>query len=104
MKPGDEATPAVPDRTQRRRVRLFVALHLGAVGLLLAVALVVGGGFAGPTMPPVTSTVALASVKLPTSVAAPTLVATERDANPSVLTVLPDWTRSAEIPPPWESR
>ncbi len=104
MKPDAEAAPAASDRAQRRRVRLFVALHLGAVGIIYAVALVLGGGFAGPPVPPVASTLAHASVKLPTSAATPSPAVTDPAANPSVLTVLPDWTRRAEIPPPWEPR
>jgi hypothetical protein len=93
-----------PERAQRRRVRLFVALHLGAVGLIYAVALVLGGGFAGPTMPPVASTLAQASIKLPVGVAPEGSAVMERSANPPVPTELPDWTQRADIPPPWGSR
>jgi hypothetical protein len=80
-----------------------VALHLGAVGLIYAVALVMGGGFAGPTMP-VTGPLARASVKPPSSAAAPSQAVLHPAANPTVPMVLPEWTRRTEIAPPWESR
>ncbi len=104
MKPGDEATPAVPDRARRRRVRLFVALHLGVAGLIYAVALVIGGGFAGPTMPLVTHALTPESAKQLTNSAAPSRAVTEPVAAPSTYTGLPVWTQRAEIPAPWESR
>jgi hypothetical protein len=37
--------------TRRRQVRWFVALHLGAVGGMYALALSVGGGYAMPPFP-----------------------------------------------------
>lgn len=85
---------------QRRGVRLFVALHLAAVGVIYAVAVTVGGGFAGPPMPPIT--VAMASPpKLSVGrTPAPALPMTQ----PLAPAPLPDWTRRAEIPAPWESR
>jgi hypothetical protein len=81
-----------------------VALHLGAVGTIYVVALVLGDGFAGPTMPP--PTVAMASPQAAlsapgptaTSPAAPTFAPTAAPAP------LPEWTRRAEVAAPWEPR
>ena len=86
--------------SQRRRVRFLVALHLGAVGTIYAVAVAVGGGLAGPPMPPLTVAMARPEVAPTTqhpSVAAPVAV-------PAIPAALPDWTSRSEIAAPWESR
>jgi hypothetical protein len=100
VKPASEQPDGIPVGSQRRRVRFFVALHLGAVGTIYAVAVVVGGGFAGPPMPPLTVAMARPEVAPTTqhpSVAAPVAV-------PAIPAALPDWTSRSEIAAPWESR
>ena len=99
MKPDIEETGAVSLGSQRRRVRFFVALHLGAVGTIYAVAMVVGGGLAGPPMPPLTVAMARPQVAPATqhpSVAAPVAVPVEPSPTP-------EWTRRPEIVAPWET-
>lgn len=100
MKPGSDASGRAGAGRHRRGVRLFVALHLVAVGTIYAVAVSVGGGFAGPPMPP--ATVALAST--PAAPATPATAGPLSAAQPVAPAPLPDWTRRAEIPPPWDSR
>lgn len=100
MKPGTEATGATSTGRQRRSVRLFVALHLGAVGAIYAIALLVGGGFAGPPMP--SPTVAMANPPALPAAAVPT--AALRSAPATAPAPLPEWTRRPEIAAPWESR
>jgi hypothetical protein len=86
--------------SHRRRVRLFVALHLGAVGTIYAVAMAVGGGLAGPPVPPVA--VAMAKPQPAPEAQSPL------GAVPVVLPVepspTPEWTRRPEIAAPWETR
>ena len=99
MKPASEQPDGIPVGSQRRRVRFFVALHLGAVGTIYAVAVVVGGGFAGPPMPPLTVAMArpqAAPATQPPSVAAPVAV-------PVAPSPTPEWTRRPEIAAPWET-
>lgn len=99
MKPAAESSDAVPERRHRRSVRLFVALHLGAVGTIYAIALLVGGGFAGSPMPPIM--MAMASPDhAPATLSEP---AETQSTDRSVAPVpVPDWTRRAEIAAPWE--
>lgn len=100
MKPEVTATSAAPEGSQRRRVRLFVAVHLGALGEIYALALIVGGGFEGPPMPPLSEApaTAYASRLVPDkSAPIPPVVAWEP-------TALPAWEQRAEITRPWESR
>lgn len=107
MKPGAEVSSEkreAPEGAQRRRVRLFVALHLGAVGLIYAVALFLGGGFAGPNWPPAASTLALASVQPPANPAPRGEAVPQPVAHPLPAAVQPAWTQRAELPPPWEAR
>jgi hypothetical protein len=96
VKPDTDASGAAEVDRDRRRVRLFVALHLAAVGIIYAVAVTVGGRFAGPPMPPITVTMAAPATRAP----APALSA-EQSFNAAVL---PDWAHRFEIPAPWESR
>ena len=99
MKPASEQPDGIPVGSQRRRVRFFVVLHLGAVGTIYAVAMVVGGGFAGPLMPPLTVAMARPEVAPATqhpSVAAPAAV-------PVAPSPTPEWTRRPEIAAPWET-
>jgi hypothetical protein len=88
--------------SQRRRVRFLVALHLGAVGTIYAVAVAVGGGLAGPPMPPLTVAMARPQAAPATqhpsvaaSVAAPVAV-------PVAPSPTPEWTRRPEIVARWE--
>jgi hypothetical protein len=83
-----------------RGVRVFVALHLAAVGILYALAVTLGGGFVGPPMPPITGAMAAP----PAVSAAPAPAPAPPTTQPLVPAPLPDWTRRAEIPAPWESR
>lgn len=101
MKHDTEAPEVTPASRHRRGVRLFIALHLIAVGAIYAIALVVGGGFAGPPMPPITTAMA-SPVHAPTVPPAPfETMPTERPVAPATL---PEWTRRTEIAAPWESR
>jgi hypothetical protein len=81
-------------------VRLFVALHLAAVGILYALAVTLGGGFGGPPMPPITGVTAAPSL----ASAAPAPAPAPPTTQPLAPAPLPDWTRRAEIAAPWESR
>jgi hypothetical protein len=75
-------------------------LHLGAVGTIYAAAVLVGGGFAGTPIPPLTA--AMVNLPVAFAVRAPAESApTARTAAPGPL---PEWTRRAEIPAPWQSR
>lgn len=100
MTPDVEDPRATPGGTQRRRVRVFVVLHLGAVGTIYAVALVAGGGFAGPPMPPLT--VAMATLAPVPAAQAPVEVVPT--SGPDALAPMPEWTRRDEISSPWASR
>ena len=100
MKPASEQPDGIAAGSERRRVRLFVALHLGAMGTIYAVAVVLGEGLAGPPMPPLTVAMARPQAAPATqhpSVAAPVAV-------PAVPAPLPDWTSRSEIAAPWETR
>lgn len=100
MKPEAPAPSNTPEGDQRRRVRLFVVLHLGAVGAIYALALIVGGGWEGPPMPPLT----VATVTAP----AATLEPRQPVPAPPPVTLdpapLPEWAQRVEITRPWESR
>lgn len=104
MKPrGDtDASGTEQASGHRRGVRVFVALHLAAVGIIYAIAVTVGGGFAGPPMPPIT--VAMASPPAAPATRAPTPPMAQPTTPHHAPAPLPDWTRRAEIPAPWESR
>ena len=97
MKPDTEAPGAVPARQPRRGVRLFVALHLVAIGTIYAVAWVVGGGFAGPPMPVPTA----AMPNLPAIPPAPVPTAPRQQTQTVAQVPLPEWTRRAEVAAPW---
>ena len=100
MRPDTEAPEAARAGRHRRGVRLFVALHLGAVGAIYAVAVVVGGGFTGPPMPPLT--VAMAKSQPIPAMPYPRIpVAAAPMVGPAPR---PEWTRRPEIAAPWESR
>lgn len=100
MKREATAPPNASGGDQRRRVRLFVALHLGAVGAIYALALIAGGGFEGPPMPPLTVASATASAAM--------LEPSQRVTTSPALTLdpapLPAWAQRVEITRPWESR
>ncbi len=100
MKPDTDASGAAEVDRDRRRVRHFVALHLAAVGIIYAVAVTVGGGFAGPPMPPITVTMASPPAAPAKRAPAPALSAEQS----FYAAVLPDWAHRFEIPAPWESR
>lgn len=100
MRPDTETSEAARAGRQRRGVRLLVALHLGAVGALYAVAVVVGGGFAGPPMPLLT--VAMGSPQ--PALATPVPITTAPAAPTGTPAPLPEWTRRAEVAAPWEPR
>lgn len=100
MKPDTNASGEAELDRDRRRVRLFVAMHLAGVGIIYAVAVTVGGGFAGPPMPPITVTIA--SLPAAPATRAPALaLSAEQSLNAAVM---PDWAHRFEIPAPWESR
>lgn len=94
------ASGAEPAGAQRRRVQVFVILHLAAVGIIYAIAATVGGGFSGPPMPPITA--ARPSLPVTPGALAPAseLATTQLLAQPP----LPDWTSRHDIPAPWEAR
>lgn len=100
MKPEADSPDAVPERRHRRGVRLFVALHLGAVGAIYAVAVVVGGGFSGPPMPLLTAAMAAPQP----NPASPAPFVAVPGAQTAVPAPLPEWTRRAEVAAPWEPR
>ncbi len=100
MKPDIEEPGGIPVGSHRPRVRLFVALHLAAVGTIYAVALVVGGGLAGPPMPPLA--VAMAKAHPAPEVQSPLVVMPA--ALPVAPSPTPEWTRRPEIAAPWETR
>ncbi len=96
----DTRTANSPDSAggQRRRVRLFVALHVGAVLGLYALAVGLGGGLAMPPLPPqaLATAPALAKARAPVhGAAAPDVAATPG--------ALPAWTQRAEIAAPWDT-
>ena len=100
MKPDTEAPDALVAVRPRRGVRLFIALHVGAVGTIYAIALIVGGGFAGPPMPPLTVVMAQ-----PPTTPAPLAPAVAAQRAPTFEPApLPEWARRVEITAPWESR
>lgn len=99
MKPEADASGTAQAGRHRRGVRIFVALHLAAVGTLYAAAVTVGGGFAGPPMPPI----AHARASPPALPAAPALAPAAPERHAATPAFPPDWTRRAEIAAPWES-
>lgn len=107
MKPGPRntgavsraAAPSTEDPSQSRRVRLFVALHLGAVGAIYALAVAIAG-LAGPSMPPVPVAMAVHEGAPPATRHAAAVPATP-DAGE---TPAPAWTQTAEVAPPWALR
>ena len=100
MKPDTDTPDTARAGRHRRGVRLFVALHLGAVGAIYAVAVVVGGGFSGPPMPPLT--VAMASPQA--ALATPVPIATTTVAPTVAPAPLQEGMRRVEVAAPWESR
>lgn len=104
MKPRADTDASAPEKAggHRRGVRVFVALHLAAVGIIYAIAVTVGGGFAGPPMPPITF--AMASPPAVPATRAPMPPTTQPTTPHLAPASLPDWTRRAEIPAGWESR
>ncbi len=100
MKPEAVAPSDAPEGDQRRRVRLFVALHLGAVGAIYALALLVGGGYQGPPMPPLT----VARASAPDAMTEPKQRVPAPPANTMEAAQLPAWAQRVEIARPWESR
>jgi hypothetical protein len=100
VKPDTDASGAAEVDRHRRSVRLFLALQLAAVVVTYAVALTVGGGFAGPPMPPITVTMTSPPVA-PTTRALDPALSSEQ---PFSAAVLPAWTRRPEVPAPWDSR
>lgn len=104
MRPAVESAPS---RSHRRGLRLFVALHLGAVGAIYAVALAIGGGRAGPPMPPLAAAVAVAATRAPAPASQVEPTAHLVDPTPSRTegpSTLPAWTQRAEVAAPWEAR
>ncbi len=101
MKPDTESEDAVSAGRHRRGVRLFVALHLGAFATIYALAVALGGGWAGPPMPPL----AAASAS-PAAAAAPHRPRPGRETPASTQPTadLPAWAQRAEVSAPWESR
>lgn len=100
MKPGPDAPKEARARPQGRRVQLFIAAHLLAVGAIYALALFVGGGVVGPPMPPA----AVATAAPPAVRAAQAPVAAVQTPRTFAPTPLPDWAQRAEIAPPWVAR
>ena len=100
MKPEAVVPSDAPGGDQRRRVRLFVALHLGAVGAIYALALIVGGGYQGPPMPPLT----VASASAPDAMPEPKQRVPAPPANTMETAPLPAWAQRVETTRPWESR
>jgi hypothetical protein len=81
-------------------VRLFVVLHLAAVGVIYALAWVVGGGWGGPPTPRLTR----APATVPTAHPLPKALAPNPPVVTAEPTALPSWAQRADIAPPWESR
>lgn len=100
MRPDSQAASAAAAGGQRRRVRIFVALHLGAVGAIYAAALIVGGGFAGPPMAPLTA----ASASTHRDAPRPTSHAQPVAATPSDAAAWPAWMTRADVAAPWAPR
>ncbi len=80
--------------SERRRVRWFVSAHLAAVGTLYALALGIGGGWAGHLPPDLRVAAAPAVTAVPTLAEAPAARTVER----------PDWAQRPELSWPWELR
>ena len=80
--------------TERRRVRWFVAAHVAAVGMLYALALGIGGGWAEYLPPDLRVAAASAVPAVPALAAAPAARTAE----------LPDWAQRPELSSPWELR
>ena len=99
MKPDIDEPGGNPAGSHRTRVRLFVALHLVAVGTIYAVALAVGGGLAGPPMPPLV----VATAKPQSAPEAQPLHGAVPVAMPVAPSPTPEWTRRPEIAAPWET-
>ncbi|MBL8330713.1 MAG: hypothetical protein JNJ71_17890 [Rubrivivax sp.] len=76
----------------RRRLRWFVALHVGAVATLYGVAHAIGGGWA-QGLPP--------DLQVPAARAMPARGASTAAVPPST-TELPAWATRAELSVPWE--
>lgn len=102
MKPDLDALNPVTAGQHRRRVCVFVALHVIALGALYAAALVVGGAMAGPPMP--LNAVAMANDSDKPRALARTEVVPLPRTDTSAPTGAPDWARRAEIPAPWDAR
>lgn len=100
MKPDPTPNSAAREPDQRRRLRLFAAFHLGAVGAIYALAWLVGGGLASPPMPPLN----VAPVASPAERPAPLREGAAAPVLATDASVLPAWAQRAEITPPWESR
>ena len=98
--PADDAAAL---RRSRRRVRVFVALHLAAALAIYAVALTLGGGFAEPPMPP-----SWPSGSRPSMVVAPPPVPLAVEAPASTVGAgafdVPPWARRADVAAPWAPR
>jgi hypothetical protein len=92
-------TPARDASTGRRHaVRVFVALHVGAVVAIYAVALAIGGGLASPPLPPQAAGGPAGSQR--------PLVAQVPVAPPSArpTAAAPAWSERVEVAAPWEGR
>jgi hypothetical protein len=100
VKPGAESSNAVPAGGYRRGVRLFVALHLSALGTIYAVAVIAGGGLAGSPIP------SLAAATASPAASVSVMPRLDRNAQPDPLppTDLSAWTQRTEISSPWEPR
>lgn len=99
MKPASDSSDAVPERRHLRGVRLFVAPHLGAFGTIYAVAPLVGGGFAGSSMPPITTA---STDHVPASL--PVRAEAAPTARPAAPATLPEWARRSETAALWGQR
>lgn len=100
MKPDSTPNSAAREPDQRRRLRFFAALHLGAVGAIYALAWLVGGGLASAPMPPLNVAPAASPAERP----APQREAAAAPALATEVSTLPAWAQRAEITLPWESR
>lgn len=86
--------------SQHRRVSLFVALHVGAVAVIYALALIIGGTHVTPPVPAASVGTVVASTS--SGMASPQ--APEPGPETLAPTALPAWAQRAETTLRWEDR
>ena len=92
------------DPVNRRTVAWFLAAHVGAASALLGIAASVGGGWAGPVMPPVqVASVLPQAMPAVGRTTAPSAAVDRRTEAPSSPDLLPPWQVDADGRVHWRS-